>query len=188
MHRLVVLIFVSAVLATAPAAADHGTLPVLRTGPTFGVGLGVGNMFSNCDDDFDCGTVLESGSLHAFAGGFLVSDTALVVEGWMTTHRDDRLTITNGLAVVAAQRWLVPRLWLKAGLGVARSSFSYDAVLVDIENRSEIAPGALAAAGVDVVQGGRSAFDIQLRYGAGLYDDRRARVHKLALSAGLSWH
>lgn len=177
----------SIVFTALPAAADHGP-QVLRTGPTFGAGVGVGSMFSNCDDDFDCDTVLESGSLHAYAGGFLASSTALIGEGWGMAHRDSDVTITHGLLVGGLQHWLAPRVWVKGGIGVARSSFSYDAPLVDLESRSDIVPGGLLAAGVDLVQESSAAFSLELRYGAGLYDDAESRIHQAALSGALSWH
>lgn len=174
--------------AAAPAAADHGP-QVFRTGPTFGAGVGVGNMFSSCDDDFDCGTVLESASAHAYAGGFLASSTALIGEAWGMIHRDSELTITHGLLVAGVQQWIAPRVWIKGGAGVARSSFRYDIEpILGIENHSELVPGGLAAAGVDLVQESGAAFSLELRAGAGLYDDSRSRVHKLALVGSLSWH
>ncbi len=187
MARLSLALALLVLFASAPAAADHGPRP-LRTGPTFGVGVGAGNMFSNCDDEFDCGNVLESASVHAYAGGFLGSDTALIIEGWGMVHRDDRVTITHGMAAGALQQWLVPRLWFKGGVGIARSSFTYDAIVADIEDRRDIVPGALAALGLDVVRGTYAAFDLQLRYGAALSGDSEARIHQLALNAGLSWH
>lgn len=170
-----------------PARAEASPSPQ-REGPTFGAGLGFGTMFSDCAEGFDCDTVLESGSIHAFAGGFAGPSTALVLEGWAMVHPGDDVRITHLIGAGALQQWLTRRLWLKAGVGAARSSFSYDINdVLEVRDDSEIAPAALAAAGFEVVVGERSSFEIQLRYGAGIYDDAETRVHQLALAAGLSW-
>lgn len=187
LHPSLVLSALALTLAAAAPAAAAATDEPPREGPTLGAGLGLGNIFSQCDDDFDCDTILESVSVHAFAGGFAGPRTALVAFGWGMIHRDDEVTITHGLAGGALQQWLTRRLWLKGGAGIARSSFSYDVDGVTIQDDSDIVPGALAAAGLELVVGARSSFDVQIRYGTGLYGDSETRVHKLALAAGLSW-
>lgn len=186
-HTAALICSVSLPLAfaqTAHAEDANYTDAEGRSGLTAGIALGVGHM--GCNDD-ECDTLVEAGGLNAHIGGMLTPRLALVGDIWGMTHRDDRATFSQSILTAALRVWPAKFLWLSGGVGVARASFSYDAEIVTLEERSETVPGFMAAAGIEVLQSESFALDVQVRAGTGIYDEDQ-RIRNYALSVGASFY
>jgi hypothetical protein len=182
----------AALAALAPAAARAQPVSAyyedqiaLRDGLTIGVGLGVGHL--ECGGA-GCDGVTEAAGADVHLGAMLTPRLAIVAELWAMGHRADRVDITHTLATLGAQVWLLPRLWVRAGAGVAHADFGFGGALADVPDRTETVPGAVAGVGLELVTSRGFALDLQLRGGSGLYDDGDTRVHDVALSLGMSWY
>jgi hypothetical protein len=110
-----------------------------------------------------------------------------MADGWMMGHTEDRLTLTHGMATIGPQLWIGP-FWVRGGLGVARASFNYDAGLVDIGDKTETVPAAMAALGVEVLATKDFALDVRLRGGTGYFRDGDVKVHNVSLGVGANWY
>ncbi len=177
----------------APASAQEvssSTALEARTGGTFGVALGAGHIgCTNADgDDCDGDGANEAGGIAVHAGWMVTPRLALIGKAWGMTHREDRLTINQGIVAAAARGWLLPRLWLEGGVGVARSTAEYDLGSgIDLMSESDTVPALIAGVGVEVLRGDRYALDLELQGGSGLYESD-IRVYNVAIGAGLSFY
>lgn len=165
--------------ATAQAQFDSG-----RDGITIGVGFGIGHMM--CSDD-GCDGFTEAGTVDLHLGSMFSPRLALMLDVWGLGHGDQGFTLTNGFATVGLQGWIIPRLWIKGGVGIARTSLSYDSDFIDIEDKSSTDPGLLVAAGFEVIQILNFAIDVQLRAGSTLFTDE-SDVTSVGFSIGANFY
>jgi hypothetical protein len=185
------IVLLSLGLAPALAAADIQEYEVKKKGTdrdgfVIGIGAGVGHM--QCDG-IGCEELTTAGGLSIQLGAMLGSRFAIMGDLWGMAHRENRLTLTQGIASVGPQVWLLDRVWLRAGVGVARSGFNYDAEIVDISNRSDLVPAATAALGVELLASDDFALDLQFRAGAGFFhEDADDRVQNYSVGVGANWY
>jgi len=176
------------VLAGASQAAAQDEVVVVereqRDGLTIGVELGGGHM--ECEG-VGCDGVTEAGALSVNIGGMLTPNFAIMGDAWMMGHREDRLTLTHGMATIGPQLWIGP-FWVRGGVGVARASFNYDAGIVDIGDKTETVPAAMAALGLEVISTKDFALDLRLRGGTGFFNDGDTRVQNVSLGLGANWY
>jgi hypothetical protein len=155
-----------------------------RDGLAIGVELGGGHM--ECEGE-GCDGVTEAGELGLNAGVMLTPNFAIMADGWLMGHTEDRLTLTHAMATVGPQLWLGP-FWVRGGVGVARASFNYDAGIIDIGDKTETVPAAMAALGVEVISTKDFALDVRLRGGTGFFNDGDTEVRNLSLGVGANWY
>lgn len=155
-----------------------------RDGLAIGVELGGGHM--ECEGE-GCDGVTEAGELGLNVGVMLTPNVAIMADGWLMGHTEDRLTLTHAMATVGPQLWLGP-FWVRGGVGVARASFNYDAGIIDIGDKTETVPAAMAALGVEVISTKDFALDVRLRGGTGFFNDGDTRVQNLSLGVGANWY
>jgi tetratricopeptide (TPR) repeat protein len=177
-------------VAAGPAAGVQAAAGGGRAGWTFGVGLGLGSLQAECDT---CRDSFEAGGLHGHAGWLWRPSLSFEVDVWGMVHSEGALTVHQTLAVVAARYWVLPRLWLKGGVGVASAGYRWSAALLNFEDRTENKPGLMLAAGYELFERRGMAVDAQLRYGTGLYeknvgDAYVVKAHSLMLGAALNWY
>jgi hypothetical protein len=155
-----------------------------RYGLVVGFALGGGGIeMSNCGAA--CGGAF-SGEFHI--GGMMNPRMALMMDVWgnfrdfvdPATGNDDSASHTFWTA--ALQFWPADILWLKGGLGIAHRQISDAFATYD----DETALGLVLAAGVEVLQVGTMALDLQFRFGHGFYSD--AGLNNYAFLVGLSWY
>lgn len=186
--RTIAVTCAATALSTAVAHADGRRGPAARAGVHVGFGLGVGQM--SCDSDVDiCGSTLdEAGGIDVHVGTMLNPRLSLQADLWAMFHSEDQVTISHAINTLAVQYWLLPRVWVKGGLGFAVARASYDGRLITIEDQTEAVPGFMINAGYELVVGRSFALDVQLKYGTGFYDDDSVRAHNAALVAGFNWY
>ena len=155
-----------------------------RDGLAIGVELGGGHM--ECEGE-GCDGVTEAGELGLNVGVMLTPNLAIMADGWLMGHTEDRLTLTHAMATVGPQLWLGP-FWVRGGVGVARASFNYDAGIIDIGDKTETVPAAMAALGVEVLSTKDFALDVRLRGGTGFFNDGDTEVRNLSLGVGANWY
>lgn len=149
-----------------------------RQGLTLGVALGGGGITAdNCPA---CG----GGFAYEFhIGGMLTPQVALMLDlsAITRTYNDGvtgTTTLSNSLFTVAAQYWVIEKLWLKGGIGGAHIGNDF--------GDGEDALGLLFAGGVEVFQVNNFALDLQLRIGHGTYDGGGAT--NIAFLVGANWY
>jgi len=179
----------AALAAAAPAAqAQDGRYytappPPARDGWNVGFGLGGGDL--SCEGR-GCDGVTEAGSFDVQVGSMLRPRLRVLGELWVMGHTEDNLTISQAILTGGLQYWIIERLWVRGGIGVASASARYDGAFVDLEDQTENVFAVAGGVGFEVVSRPTFAFDIQIRGGTGFYDDVKAR--NAALVLGLTWY
>lgn len=180
-----------------PPPAPYYLPPVsYRRGLTLGAGLGFGDMdgANNPIRCLDCDYNTGAFGFDLHIGAMVNPRLALLFEVWGTLKPLDSQgleTLSQTLALVAAQYWLNPRLWIKAGIGFAHLGISYGD---SYEGEQSIDDGGaiMGAIGYELVttRHGNHEFslDLQLRLGAGSYEGIDEQVSAGTLSLGLNWY
>lgn len=175
-------------LAAAPVLADdyyEDHRGVDRDGLLVGVGLGAGHL--ECEGE-GCNGVTEAGGLNVQLGVMLSNRLAIVGDLWAMGHTEDRLTVSQSMVTVGPQLWIIDALWLRAGVGLARAAFNYDAEIVDISDESELVPAVMAAAGLELLATDDFALDAQLRFGSGFFNDHETQIQNISIGVGANWY
>ena len=185
--RLVPLFLVAA--AAAPAAAEPGRYYAenpeasIRRGWNVGVGLGGGEISCSgpgCDD------VTEAGSLNLQVGTMLRPRLRAVLDLWGMAHKEEDFTVNQTLLTAGLQIWVINRLWLRGGVGIATAGFNYDGDLADTDDERHSTVGLAGGIGFEILSRRSFALDLELRGGTGFYDDKRA--HNGAFNIGVTWY
>jgi len=153
-----------------------------RSGLVIGGSIGFGGLTADqCDI---CGGGL---SLEGHIGGMLNPQLALMFDVWTVIHpisgsNDD---MTSTLYTGALQLWLTPILWLKGGAGLGNTT---------VGNNLDGFAGAtgfalMGGAGVELVQRGPFALDLQGRVGhTFIADIDGGPVTQYAFMIGFNWY
>lgn len=179
-------VLASLCMTAAPALADdHYDEGTRRDGLLIGVGLGAGHM--QCEGE-GCDGVTEAGGLNVQLGAMITDRFAIVGDLWAMGHTEDRLTVSQSMATLGPQFWLFDALWLRAGVGLARAAFNYDAEIVDIGDETELVPAAMAAVGLELLHTDDFALDAQLRFGSGFFNDEDTQIQNISVGVGANWY
>ncbi len=178
--------------ASSLAAADNidsgtATSDEVRTGATFGVDLNGGYLGCSTDDGDDCDGdgAHEAFGLDLRAGAMITPRLALMGELWGMAHKNDNVTVTQGIAAGVVRGWLFPRLWAEGGVGVARASAKLETGIGDFMTKTDYVPAAVAGVGVEVISTPGFALDVALKAGSGLYRDDIS-LYNVSLGVGVS--
>jgi hypothetical protein len=172
------------------AAADRDSSLTARSGATFGVGVGGGNLGCRDSDGADCDgdDANSAGGISVHAGFLLSPRLALSGELWGMAHTDDRFTITQGIAAAVLRGWVSKRVWLQGGFGVARSTAEVDlGDLGGIMSETDYVPAATLGVGAEVLSTENLAVEIELKGGSGLYESD-IQIYNLSLGAAVSFY
>lgn len=184
-----------ALVISVPAIASADNQFFDRSGRlAMGFSLGAGAMRSdggitNCDN---CAAEPTSIELDGHIGGYIGSRLALLLEGQVNAQtvnsdRDNGDTIlSQGVALVAAQYWITPQLWIKGGIGLAQ--LQYDNQYAD--QPYDIASGTaiMGAAGYEIFSSPRFAVDLQVRGISGSYEGMSEHVSGGNIGLGFNWY
>ena len=159
-----------------------------RQGLVFGGALTGGHMGCETADGDDCGDGAHpAGGFSLHLGGMATPNLAVMGELWGMRHDDDNWSANQVFATANARAWIVPRLWLQGGLGLARTSVEYEAGPFLAMSESDSVPAFVAGVGVELVQTPTFGLDLQLRGGSGFYRDD-TRIWNTAIGVGASWY
>jgi len=186
------LVLAIAVLCAAPAAAAAQSAPPpqpeLREGLFGGFGLHAGN--TSCEGD-NCPSFRKAGGFDVHIGWAFNPSIGLIGDVYFLGSDEDNLTITQTIATIGVRYWIVPIIWLQAGLGNAHATFSYDAgVFGTIDSRTDDVPGLTLAAGLELLRTPRFSLDAELRVGFGFYGDEDAQDttgRNASVGVGFTW-
>jgi hypothetical protein len=155
-----------------------------RSGLAIGIELGGGHM--QCQG-VGCDGMTEAGEVSVNTGVLLTPHFAIMADGWLMGHREHRLTLTHSMATIGPQLWIGP-FWVRGGVGVARAAFNYDAGIVDVGDKTDTVPAAMAALGLEVISTRDFALDVRLRGGTGFFNDGDTEVRNVSLGLGANWY
>ena len=176
----------------APAAAEPGRYyarspdSLIRTGWNVGFGLGGGEI--SCSGP-GCEDVTEAGSLDVQVGRMVRPRLRAVLDVWAMAHREEDFEVNQTLVTAGFQYWVLNRLWLRGGVGLASAGFSYDGDLDDADDTDDERHSTIGLAGgigFEILSRPSFALDVELRGGTGFYGDRRANNGAFAI--GLTWY
>ncbi len=162
-----------------------------RSGFHFGVSAGLGAMESDVEQ-FNCsGCEPVAVTFDVHAGKMLSPKFGLQGEVWFQVQNLDdsgSASISQAMFSLAAQYWLHPRVWVKAGIGFANLSLNYDSGFGNetesLGNGSAIHGGV----GVELIQSQNFALDLVLKTGAAGYEERNETVSATSLGFGVNWY
>ena len=160
---------------------------------TLGFGIGLGGMGDNgsaitsCDNCNYNPLALE---LDGHIGGMLTPRFGLMFEAQFngqTIHSDflnGDTTLSQGAAMIAAQVWLLPILWVKGGLGFA--SLQTDDTFFTRDLGSGLA--VMGAVGVELMSARSFALELQGRLIEGTYNSGNDHVTSGTIGLGINWY
>ncbi|MBL4636611.1 MAG: hypothetical protein JKY56_22355 [Kofleriaceae bacterium] len=160
----------------------------LRTGFNFGLNLGLGDM-SSSDGELLCNGCSETPVTVAFGfhvGVMLAPNVSMVGEIWGQARPLDEnndLTLGQTLYLVGLQYWLSDRFWVKGALGASTLS------VTEFGERTAVDEGSagMLAIGYELSHSPTFAWDIQIKSGAGFYENGEA-IESTTLTTGITWY
>ena len=164
-----------------------------RTGRlAWGGSLGIGGMHDNGSGISSCDNCASApageGDFHI--GGMLGPRFALLFEGQVnlrTIHSDfynGDTVLSQGAAMIAAQYWLTPQLWIKGGVGLAQLQADSTYVTYDYGSGAAI----MGAVGFELLSARMFAVDLQGRIIEGAYNSGNDNVTSGTIGVGLNWY
>jgi len=122
----------------------------------------------------------------AFRIGWMVTpNLAVLYDGSGFAGPVGELSSTSSMVLSgAAQYWVAPRAWLKAGIGVARLEVTEG--VFGQQERSDRGLGVVAAGGYQVATFGRFVLELEARTTIGFYQERA--VAGAGALLGLAWY
>ncbi len=164
---------------------------------TWGLSLGIGGMSSDSGpiDCANCDYNPLAVEIDVHVGGMLSSRFALMgeLQGNVQTLEEQgggegTLSLAQFALMVAAQYWVVPKVWVKGGIGVAHLSFNYDDYYGSAEEPIDDGGVFMVGAGVELLSGRDFALDLQGRYIVGSYDGIDDRISSGTIGIGVNWY
>jgi hypothetical protein len=166
-------------------------------GLVWGVSLGVGGMSSE-DGPIECPSCTYSPlawSVELHLGGMLSPQLALLGEFQGNVQTVEEVgggegtkSLAQVAAMVAAQYWITPQLWVKGGLGVSHLEFNYDDYYQTIEEPIDDGGVVLLGIGYEILSGRDFAVDLQGRYIVGSYDGIDDKISSGTVGLGVNWY
>lgn len=106
-------------------------------------------------------------------------------------------TLVQSTAMVAAQYWISPQLWIKGGVGAASMSVTRDDGFTTTESDSLEGGAIMGAIGYEVMSSRNFAIDVQARLTGATYKDATtavdgsttdAKLGTTSLTVGFNWY
>ena len=170
-----------------PMAYQPGSQVIERRGLTLGMSFGVGGM-----DCPVCSGDPMAGMFSFNIGAMINPRTAILLEvgGSMKALDETGFTmLMQTQALIAAQYWVAPKVWIKGGLGFSHLSISYDDGFVAADDPIADGGAAMASVGYEILSGPRFAIDLQGRLNVGSYKNGNdtESIQSAIIGAGFSW-
>jgi hypothetical protein len=173
-----------------PGAPPAGAQKAERKGFLIGFGVGGGHMSCESTGEEEiCDGVTEAGGAHFLIGTMLRPHLGINGEIWVMGHTEDNVTITHAITTVGVTFWLMPRLWVRGGIGGAIAAWRWKGPLgLNLSDETESVPAVMGAVGFELKDDPGFAIDVQLRGGTGFYKDDQAKAHNAAIAVGFTWY
>jgi len=162
-----------------------------RHGLVIGASLSVGVLESDVSD-FSCnGCNAAAGALDMHIGTMLTPRLSLQGE----IHLQDRtldavgdVSLTQTMVLLAVQYWLIPRLWIKGGIGSGHLSIDY--ANGGPASSEDLGTGLAlhGAVGYELMHSARFGLDFQLMTGFTNYSERQENVSTTSAGFGVNWY
>lgn len=174
-----------------PMPPPMAPAPRGRTGFHIGLSGGLGIMESDagefaCDG---CDPVAANFELHV--GRMFGSKFALQGELWFQTQSLDEFdsaSINQVMYTIAAQYWLHPKFWLRAGFGAANLSLSYETGFGRESDSLDSGTAMHVGLGIEMIHSPNFSLDAIIKTGAGSYADRDETVTATTVNIGVNWY
>lgn len=174
----------------AAPAKSSGSAFHQRQGVFVGAGFGLGGIQVDGEEleCASCGSRPIASELSFHVGQWIGEHSAVMLELQGSTQTisssdDGDVRLLQGAALVAAQYWLSPRLWIKGGVGAATIANRFS----DETEKLDSGLALLGGLGFELSSGARHAIDLQARLVAGNYD-WYGQVRTASVGVGLSWY
>jgi hypothetical protein len=163
----------------------------------WGLSLGLGGMSSK-DGPIDCPTcdynpIAVEVDLHL--GGMLSPRLALMAELQGNVQTVDEQgggegtqSLAQGALMFAAQYWVVPKVWIKGGIGFAHLSYNYSDYYGEFDESIDDGAAFMVGAGVELLSSRDFALDLQGRYIRGTYDGIDDSISSGTIGIGVNWY
>jgi hypothetical protein len=169
----------------------HHRMNRLAWGFSIGIG-GMGDHGSGITNCTGCDASPAALEIDAHLGGMLTDRFAILLElqsnaQTVSATGRDSTYLEQDLAMIAAQYWLLPQVWVKGGVGVAHLGF--DSAYSD--GGAPVANGGalMAAIGFEIFSGRLFAMDLQARIVEGTYKaDLGDSITAANIGLGFNWY
>lgn len=185
-----------------------------------GVSIGRGSIGIDCDNCYGVPDITEALSLTGSIGYRLNSQIGIVGEYWRVTHNDfgtdwfdDEAPhqITQNMATLALQVWVIKNVWLKAGAGTGWHISDSPYATVPVDDRIRFAQGlsnetstratlprprdsvsgepsraVFAAIGWEFLKSEHISIDVQLRVGKTIRPEYQFQIYNTAFNIGFT--
>lgn len=196
---LLVALAIVSVPALASAQGYYNNRPAREPGGfhhregllMWGGSLGLGGMHDGGSGLTDCpGCDVQplalEGDIHI--GGMLTNRFALMFEGQVnsqriTADRFDDTFLTQGAAMLAAQYWVLPILWVKGGIGFSSLQADDGVFITDFG----VGGAVMGAVGVELFSARNFALDLQGRIINGSYNSLDDNITSGTIGIGVNW-
>lgn len=159
----------------------------------WGFSLGLGYMHDNGSDVTCAGCSAQpvTGEIDGHIGGMLSPRFALLFEvqgnvQQVALDANNDATLSQGLAMVAAQYWLTPQLWIKGGIGAAHLDFNDN--ISGTSSAVADGLGLMGAVGFELLSARFFALDLQGRVVNGSYHGTGDDITSGTIGLGLNWY
>jgi hypothetical protein len=127
-------------------------------------------------------------SADVFSGAQIAARVAVLADAWSLIHLlpqdapEERGFTTHSLATLGARVWILPTLWLQAGVGVGFLT------VVGPSEDVAIGPAAMVVIGRELRHQPRNGIDISARLGASRFEDEGQHDIFYTLSGVVGYH
>jgi hypothetical protein len=160
---------------------------------TLGFAIGLGGMHddgSTITSCVNCDFKPLAFEADGHIGGMLSPRFGLMFEAQVnlqTVHSSffgDDAILSQGAAMIAGQFWLLPQLWIKAGLGIANLQIDDSFVTEDFGSGGVL----MGAIGVELLSARNLALELQARVIQGTYNSLEDNVTSGTIGFGVNWY
>jgi hypothetical protein len=163
----------------------------------WGLSIGLGGMSSK-DGPIDCprcdyNPLAVEIDLHI--GGMLSPRLALMAELQGNVQPVDEQgggegtkSLAQGALMFAAQYWVVPKVWIKGGIGFAQLSYNYSDSSGEFDDPIDDGAALMVGAGIELLSSRDFALDLQGRYIRGTYDGIDDSISSGTIGIGVNWY
>jgi len=156
----------------------------------FGFSGGLGFMHAGGNDITcdNCDSI--GGEIEGHVGAMLTPQFALMFESqwnFKTIHANGfngDTVATQGTGMVAGQFWLLPQLWVKAGIGLAHFTIDDAYETTTFDNGWAV----MGAVGYEVLAARYFALDVQGRLLSGIYRGTDDNITAGTIGLGINWY